>query len=89
MALSPDGRQIAFIANQNGQPMLWVRPLDAVESRALAGTQGASLPFWAPDGHNIAFFAEGKLKRTDIAEERRWWSRTCRTAAAARGTPTA
>ena len=40
MALSPDGRQLAFIANQNGQPMLWVRPLDAVESRALAGTAG-------------------------------------------------
>ena len=67
MALSPDGRLIGFIANQNGQPMLWIRPLDAVDSRALAGTQGASLPFWAPDGHNIAFFADGKLKRTDIA----------------------
>ncbi|HEY7058356.1 MAG TPA: protein kinase, partial [Vicinamibacterales bacterium] len=67
MALSPDGTRIAFIANQNGQPLLWIRSLDAVESRVLPGTQGASLPFWAPDGRNLAFFAEGKLKRTDVA----------------------
>ena len=33
----------------------------------LAGTEGASFPFWAPDADAIGFFAEGKLKRVDIA----------------------
>ena len=42
MALTPDGTQIAFVANQNRVPMLWVRALDAVESRVLPGTEGAS-----------------------------------------------
>jgi eukaryotic-like serine/threonine-protein kinase len=66
MAMTSDGSRIAFVANQNRVPMLWVRPLDATESRVLPGTEGASFPFWAPDGHNLGFFAEGKLKRIDI-----------------------
>jgi len=66
MALTVDGSRIAFVANQNRVPMLWVRSLDAVESRVLPGTEGASYPFWAPDGHNLGFFSEGKLKRIDI-----------------------
>ena len=67
VALSPDGTQIAFVANQDRLPVLWVRSLDAVENRALAGTQGASYPFWSPDGRTIGFFADNKLKRIDVA----------------------
>jgi eukaryotic-like serine/threonine-protein kinase len=66
MALTQDGSAIAFVANQNRVPMLWVRPLDAVESRALPGTEGASFPFWSPDGKSLGFFADGKLKRIDV-----------------------
>ena len=67
MALSPDGTQIAFIANQDRVPVLWVRRLDAIENRALSGTRGASFPFWSPDGRSIGFFADDKLKRIDAA----------------------
>jgi Tol biopolymer transport system component/tRNA A-37 threonylcarbamoyl transferase component Bud32 len=66
-ALSRDGTELAFVANQDRVPVLWVRSLDAVESRALPGTQGASLPFWSPDGRTIGFFAGDKLKRIDVA----------------------
>ena len=66
-ALSPDGTQIAFVANQDRVPVLWVRSLDAIENRALPGTEGASLPFWSPDGRTIGFFAGNKLKRIDVA----------------------
>jgi eukaryotic-like serine/threonine-protein kinase len=65
VSLSPDGTQIAFVANQDRVPMLWVRTLDATENRALPGTQGARFPFWSPDGHTIGFFADDKLKRVD------------------------
>ena len=41
-ALSPDGSQIAFIANRDRVPTLWVRALDALENRPLPGTAGAS-----------------------------------------------
>jgi Tol biopolymer transport system component len=64
--LSADGRQLAFVATADGVPRLWVRPLDQVTAQPLAGTEGASYPFWAPDGRAIGFFADGKLKRIDL-----------------------
>ena len=67
VALSPDGSGIAFVANRDRVPILWVRSLDAVENRALSGTEGASFPFWSPDGRTIGFFAGDKLKRIDVA----------------------
>jgi serine/threonine protein kinase/Tol biopolymer transport system component len=65
-ALSPDGRQLAFVATVEGGPRLWLRPLDQVTAQPLAGTEGASYPFWAPDSRAIGFFAGGKLKRVDL-----------------------
>jgi Tol biopolymer transport system component len=67
LALSPDGRVLAFVANQDRRPMLWLRSLDAIDSRQLPGTEGARLPFWSPDGRAIGFFAGEKLKRIDLA----------------------
>jgi Tol biopolymer transport system component len=67
-ALSPDGRQLVFVATSEGAPRLWVRPLDRVTAQPLAGTEGASYPFWAPDGDAIGFFAGGKLKRINPAD---------------------
>ena len=64
-ALSPDGRQLAFIGSgADGQTMLWVRPLGTDAAQALAGTGGARFPFWSPDSRFIAFLADGKLKKT-------------------------
>lgn len=66
LALSPDARKLAFVAaGGDGRDLVWVRPLDSLEARALAGTDGATYPFWSPDGQSIAFFAQGKLKRID------------------------
>ena len=67
IALSPDGTRVAFVANQNRVPLLWVRALDALENRPLPGTEGAAFPFWSPDGRAIGFFANDKLKRIDVA----------------------
>jgi len=67
IAVSPDGRHLAFTAATGGNVQLWVRPLDSTEARALAGTQGASLPFWSPDSRFIGFFADGRLKKIEVA----------------------
>ena len=67
LALSPDGERIAFVATTDGQPRLWLRSLDSVVARPLAGTEGAAYPFWSPDGRSIAFFANNTLKRIDVA----------------------
>ena len=66
LALSPDGRALAFVASVDGQPHLWVRPLDSVVSRPLPGTGGAESPFWSPDSRSVAFFADGRVKRIDL-----------------------
>jgi len=66
--ISPDGRVLAFVASIEGQPRIWIRPLDAESPRVLAGTEGVlQPPFWSPDSRSLAFFAESKLKRIAIA----------------------
>jgi len=68
MALSPDGRRLALVASpRGGKPLLWIRSLDALAARPLAGTGDATQPFWSPDSRSVAFSAGGKLKRVDVA----------------------
>ncbi len=67
-ALSPDGHVLAFVATDaSGKNTLWVRPLDSTFAQTLAGTEGASRPFWSADSRTIGFFAEGKLKTVAAA----------------------
>ena len=66
-AVSPDGRRLAFVATTDGKEELWVRDLDSLAARALPGTNGAQYPFWSPDSRAIAFSADDKLKRVDLA----------------------
>ena len=66
-ALSPDGRKLAFAAVQEGKTLLWIRDLDSLAPRSVARTEGASNPFWSPDSQSIGFFADGKVKRIDLA----------------------
>jgi serine/threonine protein kinase len=70
MAISPEGRRLAFIANSSGKDLVWVRPLDSLSAQALAGTDGVFSPsniFWSPESRSIGFFAGGKLKKIDAS----------------------
>ncbi len=68
LALSPDGTKLAFVAaDSTGRQALWVRSLALVNATALAGTDRASYPFWSPDSRSLGFFADGKLKRIEVA----------------------
>jgi len=58
VAVSPDGRRIAYIVEQAEDSLLWVRDLDGQTSRRLSGLHAAQLPFWSPDGQWVAFFTE-------------------------------
>jgi serine/threonine-protein kinase len=67
--LSPDGAVLVFVAQQapGEKPQLYVRRLDQSRDMALPGTEGADSPFFSPDGKWIAFFADGKLKKTAMS----------------------
>ena len=67
ISVSPDSRLLAFVArpNPNEPPSLFVRPVGAVDSRRIAGTDDASLPFWSPDSRLIGFAAGGKIRMVD------------------------
>jgi serine/threonine protein kinase/Tol biopolymer transport system component len=69
LALSPDGRMLAMIAYsaQANNYMLWTYEVGGRRTNSLDGTQGASFPFWSPDGKFIGFFADGKLKKVDVS----------------------
>jgi eukaryotic-like serine/threonine-protein kinase len=68
LSVSPDGRHIAFVsANDAGTPILWLRSLDSLEARPIAGTDGARQPFWSPDSQSIAYFAFGTLRRVAVS----------------------
>ncbi len=74
-ALSPDGRQLAFIAWEKNFTQLGgadfggvlvIRDMSSGEETAIAGADGAAFPFWSPDGQYLGFFAQGKLKKAGI-----------------------
>ena len=62
-AISPDGTRIAFVEQAAGVFRLATRRLDQNDLAPLAGTEGATRPFFSPDSKWIAFFADGKLKK--------------------------
>jgi eukaryotic-like serine/threonine-protein kinase len=67
-AISPDGRFLAFVASTaENKRLLWVRKLDSLTARPLAGTDESIQPFWSPDSRTIGFYAAGKLKKIDVS----------------------
>jgi len=66
-AVSPDGRQLAYVGAGLEGARLYLRSFDQLEAREVAGTQGADQPFFSPDGDWIGFFQERELKKVSTA----------------------
>jgi eukaryotic-like serine/threonine-protein kinase len=68
MSLSPDGRNLAFVAAAGARTtqVLWLRSLDSLTAQQIPGTEGASGPFWSPDSQQIGFVAIGKLEKIAV-----------------------
>jgi len=67
IAMSPDGSRIVYVGVGTSGNQLFLRGLDQLEPVPLAGTQGASNPFFSHDGQWVAFFAGGKLAKVPLA----------------------
>ena len=66
MAWSLDGRSIVFSGVQGDRQQLYLRALDELTATPMAGTEGASSPFFSPDGRWVGFWSGGALKKTSI-----------------------
>jgi eukaryotic-like serine/threonine-protein kinase len=65
--VSPDGRHVVFNTTGENGTRLWVRDLNTLESRPLAGTDGVTgAPFWSLDSSWVVFGVQGKLKKIQI-----------------------
>ena len=68
IAVSPDGKAVAFVASDaSGTFSLWLRPLASRQPALIPNTEGARVPFWSPDSRHLGFFADGKLKRVPVS----------------------
>ncbi|GAC1434451.1 MAG: hypothetical protein NVSMB58_20630 [Terriglobales bacterium] len=66
LALSPDGKRLAYVGAESGVSHLYVRRLDEFEPVAIPDSEGATFPFFSPSGDWIAFFSQGKLKKAPV-----------------------
>ena len=63
VAMSPDGRQLAFVAN--GQ--LWVKAMDQRDARPLTdGALAIVSPVFSPDSQSIAYWAASAINRVAV-----------------------
>src|SRR5438477_11741465 len=69
IALSPDGRTVALVAysEQANKYVIWTYEVGSRQATVIPGTEDATHPFWSPDGRFLAFFAQGKLKKTEVS----------------------
>ena len=66
VAVSPDGTKIAYAATSQ----LYLRPMGAVESTPIPGTEGATNPFFSPDSQSLGFWSAGHLKKVFLNNSR-------------------
>jgi Tol biopolymer transport system component len=69
IAVAPNGHTVAVVGYKESarKNVIWLYEVGSPEARSLADTEGASFPFWSPDGRFLAFFADGKLKKIEAA----------------------
>jgi serine/threonine-protein kinase len=66
VAISADGRVIAFVATTEGVSRIYLRRREDAELRVIPGTEGASSPVFSPDGQWVAFASGNELKKTTL-----------------------
>jgi eukaryotic-like serine/threonine-protein kinase len=69
VAVSPNGHTVAIVGHRDSDrnSVIWIYEPGTQDATGLPNTEGASFPFWSPDGQSLGFFADGKLKKLSLA----------------------
>jgi len=69
VAISPNGHTAVIAGHPESERsnLLWIYEPGSQEAARVPNTEGANFPFWSADGRSLGFFANGKLKRLDLA----------------------
>lgn len=67
IAASPDGSSFVYAVTHGGKTALRWRRLDLVADREIPGTEGATQPFFSPDGTRLGFVRGSTLLRIPLA----------------------
>ena len=68
VVFSPDGQAVVYVGltNADSHTKLYYRPLDRLEATELQGTDDGGVPFFSPDGRDVAFAANHVVKRVSV-----------------------
>ena len=67
LAISPDGRDLVYSARDtNGEYHLFWRAVDRFDARQIPETNGATSPFFSPDGEDVGFVAQRSLRKVAL-----------------------
>jgi hypothetical protein len=67
LAFSPDGGLLVYLGGLRNS-RLYLHRLDQDHAEPIAGTEGASIPFFSPDGAWIGFIVGRSLKRVSVVD---------------------
>jgi len=86
--LSPDGKWLAYVSDESGQPQVFVQSMNDANIRAQVSSEGGTDPRWARSGQELFFLAKTQLmsvklppgnalnpgKPTLLFEDKKAWS---------------
>ncbi len=68
LAISPNGETVVYAAVRDGIQQLYRRPIDQYAATPIPGTEGASVPFFSPDGLSLGFAIGRELWKTALGD---------------------
>jgi serine/threonine-protein kinase len=69
LAISPDGSSLVYVGGSHDKQKLYFRSIDQLEARSIPGTEGASSPFFSPDGAWVGFFSGNPVQLRKVKVE--------------------
>jgi hypothetical protein len=66
LAISPDGKQLAYLISIDGKEQVYVRPIGSLAGHTIPGADNGTALFWSPDSRALVFLLNGELTRVDL-----------------------